>query len=128
MQPEQGTDTILIVEDDRRLRDIVKMILEDNGYRVFAAEDGPQALSLWEEHADGIGLLLTDLRIGDTTGWELAEKMRRQKPGLPVVYASGYSLEDIVGPKPGPFIFLKKPFQKSELLQTVRRCLGTEVG
>lgn len=126
-QAPGGDETILVVEDETALRDLVQEILEKKGYRVLPASNGSQALKVWQSHRDEIHLLLTDMMMpGDLSGRELAERVVAEKPDVKVIYTSGYSL-DVVGPdfaiKDG-FTFLQKPYHSETLAQTVRDCLN----
>ena len=93
-----GHETILVAEDDPALRRLALQVLRRCGYRVFEARTGQEALSLWELHAGEIDLLLTDMVMPEgINGRELAERLRRDKDHLPVIYTSGYSM-DAIGP------------------------------
>lgn len=115
-------EAILLVEDEQAVRSIVEIVLLQGGYQVHSAENTAQALQLWSEHRDQIALVLTDVVMpGPVTGRELAERFFSQKPGLRVVYMSGYNQEfmgqDLGGPHVG---FLPKPFDMDQLLRLVR--------
>ena len=123
-----GDETILVVEDEPALRDLVQEILQKKGYKVLEASTGAQALKLWERHCDKIDLLLTDMMMPEgVSGRELAERVLTEKPSLKVIYTSGYSL-DVVNPgfsiKDG-LNFLQKPYQPEILVQMVRNCLDS---
>ena len=101
---ESGTDliraadvqsrTIFIVEDEIPLREMASKILKQLGYRVVAAKDGPEALSLWPQHRGEIDLLFTDMVMpGGMTGRELADRLLREKPQMHVIYSTGYSVD-----------------------------------
>jgi two-component system cell cycle sensor histidine kinase/response regulator CckA len=121
-----GHETILLVEDESPLRGFVIRVLERYGYRVLAASDGVAALELWRQHRDAVDLLLTDIIMPEgLSGPELAGQLAAAKPGLKVIYMSGYS-----GDKAGRnlklregFNFLEKPFGAVKLAQTVRQRL-----
>ena len=126
LQPRGGTETILLVEDDRSVRSLTRVTLERHGYQVLEAADGIQALALWEKHRETVALLLTDLVLpGGMSGHELAGRLSQDKPELKAVFASGYSAE-IAGWQgellPGKN-FLQKPFSLGQLLETVRQRL-----
>jgi CheY-like chemotaxis protein len=126
-----GSETILLVEDERPVRELVARLLQNHGYKVWQAASGHEALGVWHEHKKEISLLLTDLVMpGNMNGHELAEKLRAERPGLKVIFTSGYSA-DIVGKnfKLEPDLnFLQKPYQPQTLALTVRRCLDGKVG
>ncbi|MEI9962233.1 MAG: ATP-binding protein [Limisphaerales bacterium] len=121
-----GTETILLVEDERPVRELVARILQKHGYRILQAGSGNDAAVVWEEHKANINLLLTDLVMpGDMNGRELAERLWLERPDLKVIFTSGYSA-DIVGKdfKLEPELnFLQKPYHPQTLALTVRRCL-----
>jgi len=122
----QGTETILIVEDEPPVRWIVKDVLTKYGYKVLEAGSGVEALALWHQHHDEIDLLLTDMVMPvGLGGQELAEKFAAQKPELKVIFTSGYSL-----PVAGRGFtvldnlnFLQKPFDDAKLVLAVRQCI-----
>jgi len=123
-----GNETILLVEDDLSVRLITRRILETYNYKVLEATCAREALEVWSRHAGEIALLLTDMVMPEgTTGREMAEQLRAAKPGLKVIFVSGYSA-DVVGhdteyfPKTGSY-FLHKPCGTAALIQTVRKCL-----
>ena len=123
-----GTERILVVEDDAAVRTLTKRILETFGYRVWEAGTGVEALELWRHHFAEIDLLVTDIIMPDgITGHDLAKQLRAQKPGLGIIFVSGYSSE-VVGKDPD-FLhaakshFLQKPYPSHLLLDTVRKCL-----
>ena len=119
--------TILIAEDEDVVRDLARMILERAGYRVLDAADGIEALKLWTQHREGIDLLLTDMMMPNgVSGRDLSQKLLADVPDLPVVYASGYSIE-LTAPdfcETERQVFLPKPYLTDQLLATVQRCLG----
>jgi two-component system cell cycle sensor histidine kinase/response regulator CckA len=121
-----GNETILLVEDDSSLRPLIQNALIRLGYHVLAAASGIEACKVWDKHRDEIHLLLTDLVMpGGTNGRELALKLLEQKPGLKVVYSSGYSAE-IMGkdfPMEEGVNFLSKPFEVSKLANALRQSL-----
>ncbi len=122
-----GTETILAVEDEPDLRELVQVVLESAGYRVLLAENGPSALALFAEHEEEIDLLITDMVMpGGITGRELAADLQARKPGLRAVFTSGYSA-DLMGddaPRSHEIDFLQKPYAPDTLLRMVRACLG----
>jgi two-component system cell cycle sensor histidine kinase/response regulator CckA len=122
----RGTETILVVEDEAPVRELVSSILTTLGYRILEAATGVKALEVWREHHNEIDLLLTDIVMPDgMTGRDLAEKIQAEKPSLKAIYTSGYS-SDIVG---RDFVlreglnYLQKPFVPPKLARAVRKCL-----
>ena len=121
-----GKETILLVEDEVALRGLTKIILQRFGYRVVEAGSGMAALSVWEEHGPQIDLLLTDMIMPDgLTGRDLAKQLLARKPGLKVIYTSGYSMdsEGTTFRVRDSSKFLQKPYQSQKLAQVVRDCL-----
>jgi PAS domain S-box-containing protein len=121
-----GTETILLVEDEKPVRELVARVLQKYGYNILQAATGAEAVEVWRRHKDEINLLLTDLVMpGNMNGRDLAEKLWVELPGLKVIFTSGYSA-DIVGKdfKLEPDVnFLQKPYHPQTLALTVRRCL-----
>ena len=124
-----GNETILLVEDEAPVCELVSRVLSRYGYQVLPAGNAIEALEVWREHKAEIALLLTDLVMPHhMNGRELAEKLWAEQPGLKVIFTSGYSA-DIVGKdfKLEPEVnFLQKPYQLQALAATVRRCLDAK--
>lgn len=121
--PIGGAETILVVEDDVRVRHLTIRRLEDLGYRVLAAEHGPQALERMQETPD-IDLLFSDIVMpGGISGTELARQARKQRPDLHVLLTSGYADDAIALEKGLPII--RKPYSSSALARKIREVLDT---
>jgi two-component system cell cycle sensor histidine kinase/response regulator CckA len=122
----RGGETILLVEDDPRVRLTTGQFLRLLGYRVYDAANGHEALKLWELHGANVDLLFTDMIMPEgLTGLELAEQLQRRKPGLKVIISSGYSHEIAqhgIPKKPG-IVFLSKPHEPKKLSDLVRASL-----
>ena len=122
-----GKETILIVEDEPVLRDMAQMILSEFGYRVLEAANGREALNVWTRYQASIDLLLTDMVMPEgISGVELAEKLLVEKPGLKVIFASGYTVDDVSTEflkKNNHACFMQKPYTRIVLAQTVRQAL-----
>jgi CheY-like chemotaxis protein len=121
-----GSETILVVEDEHNLRELVCAILESYGYKVLQAASGPKAVEVWSKEHSEVDLLLTDLVMPDRmNGRELAERLWQDEPKLPVVFTSGYSA-DVVGKD---FVlrhglnYLQKPYHPQKLAVTIRDVL-----
>lgn len=120
------TETILLVEDEPGLRDLVRQVLEMYGYGVLEAGDGPRARRIWAEHHGKIDLLLTDVVMpGGVSGFELAQNLKAERPGLKVVYTSGYSvdLSSHTHELKEGVNFLPKPYDPPKLAKVIRACL-----
>ncbi|MDP9793168.1 PAS domain S-box-containing protein [Catenuloplanes nepalensis] len=117
--PHGDGRTVLVVEDEPALARVVARILTNGGYHVLAAENGPQALSLFAEH--GCDVLLTDVIMPEMSGPRLATLVHRTDPGLPVLYMSGYSngLLGTTHELDDDIAFIEKPFTAADLLRKV---------
>ncbi|MGY3034781.1 PAS domain S-box-containing protein [Bradyrhizobium sp. USDA 4354] len=125
----RGYETILIAEDDPFVRSSVIRRVEALGYRVVAAVNGKDALQQLRSDPS-IDLLFTDIVMpGGMSGWELADQALRVRPGLPVLFTSGYALETLVeqGRARAQAIVLTKPYRKVELAQRLRDALAAAV-
>jgi len=122
--PVHGAETILLVEDEPAVRALLKRSLEHFGYRVLEAENAAAALRVWSDRADAIDLLFTDMVMpGGMSGLELAGQLRRQRPALKVVIASGYSRRRDETDAGSGIDYLAKPFDVTTLAAAVRRSL-----
>lgn len=127
--PEQaartGSELILLVEDEESVRRVAARILRSNGYRVLVAEDGREALNILEHQEEPVRLLLTDVVMPVMDGSELVRIARIMRPGIRVLYTSGY-MDDVVARR-GVFTqgvaFLQKPYLPAVLLGRVREVL-----
>ena len=125
----RGHETILIAEDDPFVRSSVILRVEALGYRVVAAVNGKEALQRLRTDP-GIDMLFTDIIMpGDMSGWELADQARQVRPGLPVLFTSGYALETLVeqGRAQAQAVVLTKPYRKAELAQRLRDAFAAVV-
>jgi len=123
-----GTETVMLVEDADNLRELGREILTEHGYDVVEARSGREAVALLETHPGGFDLLLTDLVMPGMNGRELADKAAAARPGIKVLYMSGYT-DDALGHHgaldPG-MALLEKPFTVDRLLRKVRETLDAE--
>ncbi len=121
----QGQGTILVVEDDEHVLHTIKRSLENRGYSVLEARTPGDALWLFEQNPDSIGLLLTDVLLPQTTGLVLAQRTRLVKPELPVIFMSGYdqSTTERYGLQKDLHTLLSKPFTSEALLHAVQNAL-----
>jgi PAS domain S-box-containing protein len=121
----RGTETVLLVEDERALRNLTKRILESGGYTVLEASDGEQALLRLEAHPAVVHLLLTDVVMPGMNGRELAARVAALRPGIKVLYASGYTDDAILrhGVLDAGSRFISKPYTPTEIKRKVRHAL-----
>jgi diguanylate cyclase (GGDEF)-like protein len=110
---DRSRGTVLVVDDEPRVRLATHRMLTANGYRVIDAASATEALQLQSAHGDEIDVVLIDLYLTDWRGTELAARLRRFKPGLRVVFMSGVPQSDMIV---GADRFLAKPFTKQQLL------------
>jgi PAS domain S-box-containing protein len=125
-----GRETILVVEDEINVLEILRSVLQRYQYRVLIAASGVEALRVWDEHHGQIDLLLTDMIMpGGMTGSDLAIELKKRKPALKVIYTSGYTAGLIERDfKQGDAAFLPKPYQPHIVAQLVRNTLDTPAG
>jgi CheY-like chemotaxis protein len=121
----RGAETVLLVEDEASLRELLREALEANGYSVLVARDGAEALQIAEAHAGPIQIMVTDVIMPGMTGPKIADLVAQTRPEMKVLYISGYSDESVVrhgliGPGRA---FLSKPFGPEVLLRRVRESL-----
>ncbi len=121
-----GAETVLVVEDESVLRELVREVLTAQGYHFLEAADGVEALDVWDAHRDKVDLLLTDMAMPrGLSGRDLAERLRQDAPWLPVIFSSGYSQEMIVRSDDTVqgATYLAKPYRPAQLAQAVREAL-----
>ncbi|MBI5510736.1 MAG: response regulator [Deltaproteobacteria bacterium] len=123
--PPNGTETILVVEDEEALRRVAQRSLEATGYKVLTAANGDEALLTGARHVGEIHLLLTDVVMPRMSGKTLAQELSKTRPTLKVVYMSGYTDNAIVhhGVLDAGTHFLAKPFTSTDLTRKVREVL-----
>src|SRR5207249_3027696 len=97
----RGRETILVAEDEEGVRDLVQRVLRGEGYDVLTARDGAEALALCGRHGGTIDLLVTDLIMPSLGGTELVARLAPRRPGMRVLYLSGYS-EDVLEEQGAP--------------------------
>jgi PAS domain S-box-containing protein len=122
-----GEETILLAEDDEAVRKLTRDLLEEYDYTVIEAVDGEDALERFREHRDSVQLLLLDLIMPKKNGKEVYDVIKKQKPGIKVIYSSGYQ-GDIIqkrGKLANNLNFLEKPVIPEDLLALVRKVLDS---
>jgi two-component system cell cycle sensor histidine kinase/response regulator CckA len=122
----RGVETILVVEDSDVVRQYVCEVLREQGYTVLEAGRGHQALRVAAEHAGPIHLLLADVVMHDMSGCAVAEGLVESRPGLKILFMSGYTDDaiEVRGAVSGGVAFLQKPFNALNLTRAVRRILS----
>ncbi len=124
-QTAAGTETVLLVEDEPMVRAVAVQALRSGGYTVLEASSGEDALSLVEQYVAPIHLLVTDVVLPGITGKQLAERLKVLRPGVRVLYCSGYAENAIVrhGVLDEGLAFLAKPYAATQLARKVREVL-----
>ena len=122
---KDGCETILLVEDEDSVRELVRETLAARGYRVLEAENGEAGLRIAAAHGDGIDILITDVVMPGMGGRELAKRLLKIRPRLGVLYLSGYTEDTILhqGALDPGTAFLQKPFTLQSLARKVREVL-----
>jgi signal transduction histidine kinase/CheY-like chemotaxis protein len=125
LRTPQG-ETVLVVEDETALREVAKRILSRNGYQVITAASGPEALALAAESPGEIHLLVTDVVMPHMLGKEVAERMRALKPGIKVLFMSGYARPVLAsqGRLDPNVALVEKPFSEADLLSMAGQVLN----
>jgi signal transduction histidine kinase len=115
--------TILLAEDESSIRHLLAEVLRDRGFEVLVAEDGEQALDMAARHERPIDLLVCDVVMPNLGGPELARRLRRKNPDLPVLFVSGYTFDAMSAGELSGEPFLQKPFTPGALVDSVRKLL-----
>ena len=119
-----GKETVLLVEDEAPLRSLLHELLESFGYRVLEAPAGADALRVAQEHAGTIDLLLSDIVMPQMTGRELADRLSRHRPGIKVLFMSGYAAGSAPQHEvPSGAAYIEKPFTADALAGMMREVL-----
>jgi len=124
----RGSETVMVVEDQEGVRRLAAAVLTGYGYHVLPAASGPEALQLAADYGGTIHLLLTDVVLPQMNGRALADAMQKQRPGMKVLYMSGYS-EEVIAHRgvldPG-VDYVPKPFSPEALAARIREVLAEE--
>ncbi len=118
-----GDETILVVDDELSVRRILRKALQHQGYRVLEASDGDEGLDVYDEHRGDVNLVILDIMMPKMSGWDVYDALQERGNAPPVIIQTGYSSrerEDIGRVAEG---FLRKPYDLTELVTTVREIL-----
>ena len=128
VEPLKGSETILLVEDEEPVRELVRKVLERNGYRILEARHGDEAIKICAQHKGEISLLVTDVVMPRMSGREVAERLLLSHPKMKVLYLSGYTDDAVVrhGVLQSMTAFLQKPFTPDALAHKVREVLDSK--
>ena len=126
----KGTETILVVEDDTGVRELIRRVLEGHGYKVLQARDVGDAIAIEESHRGPIHLLVSDIIMPGLNGPDLAQRIARRRPAIKVLFVSGYTSREAidVGLSSQNVSVLQKPFTPETLATKVRERLDRQVG
>ena len=122
-----GTETILLIEDEEMLRELVKALLVSKGYTVLTAEDGMQGVEMYRSHQKEIAVVLSDLGLPLLSGQDVFRKIRELDPQAKVILASGFIDPETKAEmyKAGAKHFIQKPYSHDEVLQKIREVIDT---
>ena len=118
-----GVATVLLVEDEDDLRLLLLDFLHECGYWVLTAESGEAALRLAKSHEGEIDVLLSDIILTDTNGYDLAKELEPVAPGVKLIYMSGYTA-GVIDNLDSNHVLLRKPFQMSDLVEQMTAMIG----
>lgn len=125
---QSGHETVLLVEDEKPLREIMSRAFQSKGYRVVVAKDGAEALTACKNTKNKLELMVSDVMIPGVKGVELADKIKAMQPGISIIFISGYA-GDVIGNHgilESDINFLPKPFDPDKLLSKARELLDAK--
>jgi len=124
----RGAETVLVVEDEKAVRELTVKMMRQLGYHVLAAASGDEALEISKAHTGHLALLLTDVVMPSMSGRQVADALLRSRPGMRVLYLSGYTENTVIhhGVLDEGVSFLAKPFSREALSRKVREVLGSD--
>jgi DNA-binding response OmpR family regulator len=121
-------ETLLVVEDEAMLLELLKAIFEEEGYQVVTAKDGQEAVEVFRARRDTFALVLTDMGLPKLGGWEVFQKIREMDPKIKVILASGFvdaSVRDDMMSQ-GAADVLQKPYGPQKILDRIRKVLDAK--
>jgi len=120
-----GTETVLLIEDEEALLEVVRQLLESKGYKVYTAQDGNDAIKTYKQYRQEIAVVLTDMGLPGMTGTDLYKKLKEIDPNVNVIFASGYFEPHVKSElyKVGAKGFIQKPYSPDEVLRILREVL-----
>lgn len=124
-----GGGTVLIVDDDQILRDLIKVILMGLGFSVLEAKDGLEAMEVFSQNQDTIRCVLCDLIMPHMNGWETVAALQQLAPTIPVILSSAYDPQALVldgSHSEVNQIFLGKPYGVDQLRQAIGKALNAD--
>lgn len=121
-----GPKTVLLADDEPMLRELARTVLEAQGYRVLMAEDGQQALDIFQKEWADIDLVILDLTMPRLSGRDACREMQETDPHVRVLFSSGYFAEDMTEENPAVLGLINKPYHPNDLIDKVRAALTEE--
>jgi CheY-like chemotaxis protein len=121
----RGSETVLAVDDDPTMLELLKEVLRPLGYNILSADSGEEAIEMAAMHRDKIDLLLTDVLLPGIKGQELAKQLMKECPDMNVLFMSGYLCPSMAhsDKEQGFEAFIRKPFSPNALLRKIRKLL-----
>ena len=121
----RGSETVLAVDDDPGMLELLEEVLRPLGYNILSADSGEEAIEMAAMHQDKIDLLLTDVLLPGIKGQELAKQLMDECPDMNVLFMSGYLCPSMAhsGKEQGFEAFIRKPFSPNALLRKIRKLL-----
>jgi two-component system cell cycle sensor histidine kinase/response regulator CckA len=125
-----GTETILVLEDENALRQLIRQVLSRAGHTVLDTGDPYEAIQLCERHPGEIALFITDMVLPKMSGPQVAERVRQMRPDVRIIYTSGYPGKASIPARlrHNGTTFFEKPFTPDTLVRKVRAVLDEEAG
>ena len=126
MSEEMAGARVLVIDDEKLVRDAMCEMLELEGIPFVSASDGAEGLTSVEQHGDRVGLVVLDLTMPGLSGQETFLRIRAIAPGLPIVLSSGHDEARALAPLEGENVagYLQKPYPLSQMVDLVRKLLG----
>ncbi|MGA7160306.1 MAG: response regulator [Bacteroidota bacterium] len=121
-------EVIMLVEDEKMLLELLKSVLEDDGFPVVTAADGEEAIEIFREKKNEIGLVLTDMGLPKLGGWEMFQKLRVIDPTVKVILASGFVDQEmrVDVMKKGAKDFVQKPYVPNMIIKRIHEVLDSD--
>jgi nitrogen fixation/metabolism regulation signal transduction histidine kinase len=128
-KPSRGSETILVVEDDARVRELICAVLQNEGYKTLSSQNGREAIDVCESQGSDIGLVITDTVMPEMSGPALVAHLIEKLPGIRFLQMSGYVDEAVLrhGYLDSGALFIQKPFRAADLLKRVREILDSPI-
>ena len=124
----EGAPTVLVADDEELMREVVAMMIEDNGGKVLLASDGQKAVEVFEENKDVVDYVFMDFSMPGLNGYEAYLQMKRLKPSVRVLFVSGLKITPEIRQlqQKGEVEFLSKPFLEQQLLEALQKLKDKE--